>query len=152
MMVTASRGHMLSTTHYLDLMGITQWQLRTVLAPLVLVHTVYHPHGQWLFILEKQEVMLESPLLQAIFTAIKQTVDTVNIAYYDTKASTHLMQPLSDLQYIVVMGEEALQQFQNHQYHYAPEIPIIISDNLDTLAQDINAKRKLWQQLKPYQT
>ncbi|MFA6036919.1 MAG: DNA polymerase III subunit psi [Legionellales bacterium] len=138
---------MLTKTNYLDLMGITQWHLRT--APAVLIPQALPIDAQWLFILEKQELTQEATLLEAIFTAIKQTPKTVAIAYYDA-ATTQVALDLPQLQYIVLMGEEPLQQFQAQRL-FAPDISVITSANLSTLAQDINAKRELWQQLKRHQ-
>ena len=141
---------MLSTTQYLDLIGITQWQLRPELTPEVLIPRYVQPQAQWLFVLEKQEVMLDSPLLTAILTAINQTLESVTIAYYDEAASAP-MPELSKLRVIVAMGEGPAQQLQN-QSLYSPDIPVIISDNLATLANNTHSKRTLWQQLKAYQS
>ncbi len=141
---------MLSKNNYLDLMGITEWQLRSLASPAVLIPHHAPKRAQWLFILEKQEVIEESPLLQAIISAIKHTMDTVAIAYYEPNANA-VMADFSHISYIVVMGDEPLPHFQASAY-FAPDIPVIISANLQSLAKDITAKRALWQQLKQFQT
>jgi DNA polymerase III psi subunit len=143
---------MLSTNQYLDLIGITQWQLRADLAPVVLVPMHIQPQAQWLFILEKSEVMADLVLLRAILSAIHQTLDTVTVAYYDDSPTTKTMPELVELRYIVVMGAFPAQQLQANRNLFAKDIPVIISDNLSRLAEDPTSKRALWQQLKQYQT
>lgn len=140
---------MLTKTNYLDLIGITQWQLRAQTAPMVLIPQALPMDAQWLFILEKQELTQEKTLLEAIFTAIKQTPKTVAVAYYGEDCTQPALN-LPQLQYIVLMGEEPLQQFKSQRL-FQPDISVITSANLSTLAHDINAKRELWQQLKRHQ-
>jgi DNA polymerase III psi subunit len=142
--------NMLSRNNYLDLMGITQWQLRSMATPAVLIPHHAPKGAQWLFILEKQELIEELPLLQAIVSAIKQTMDTVALAYYESNTNA-VMADFSHIRYIVVMGDAPLLHFQTSTY-FAPEIPVIISANLQRLTHDITAKRALWQQLKQFQT
>ena len=141
---------MLSKNQYLDLIGITQWQLRANSAPMVLIPTFVAPQAKWLFILEKQEVMQDLPLFRAILSAIHQTPDTVTIAYYDEASVTDHLPVLPQLRYIVAMGEFPAQQLQANRTLFAQDIPVIISDNLTTLADNPNSKRALWQQLKRY--
>jgi DNA polymerase III psi subunit len=143
---------MLSTNQYLDLMGITQWQLRSDLSPVILIPACVQPQSQWLFIMEKQEVMLDSPLFSAILAAINQTPQTITVAYYDESPTTKTMPLLPALRYIVVMGELPAQQLQLNRQLFASDIPVILSDNLATLADNTTSKRTLWQQLKRHQS
>ncbi|MGA2655506.1 MAG: DNA polymerase III subunit psi [Gammaproteobacteria bacterium] len=143
---------MLTKSNYLDLIGIQEWQVRTHSAPAVLIPHHISKNAQWLFILEKQEVTQDSPLLHAIFAAIKQSINTVAIAYYDTVLAETKAPDLSHICYVVLMGDEALATFQAQRKELPQDIAVIISANLHILDQDITAKRTLWQQLKQNQT
>lgn len=145
-----------SSSDYLDLIGITQWQLRDVpvaaATSTVLIPLHYQAQSQWLFILEKQEASAQSSLLQAILAAVGQTLESVTIAYLDTQAASLSAPLLPELRAVVVMGKELVPQLQIHRQLYAPDIAMIISDNLSTLAHDLPSKRELWQQLKHYRS
>ncbi len=130
---------MLTTANYLDLIGITQWHPRSEV----------NPQSQWLFILEKQELIQHQSLLEAILKSINQTINSVTLVYLDNTNTT--IQLPSDLRYIVAMGELPAQLLQTNT-DFPEKIPVIISANLTTLATDPTAKRALWQQLKQHQT
>lgn len=140
---------MLSKNQYLNLIGIPQWKLRP--QPVELVTVKVCPSAQWLFILEKQEVELDSALFDAILAAIGQTKDTVNIAYYD-EAPISTMTQWPELRYIVAMGSMPSQQLQTNRHLFMKDVFIMTSDNLLNLAKDTIAKRQLWQQLKLHLT
>jgi DNA polymerase III psi subunit len=134
---------MIAKDYYLAHLGVQQWQYRENKSD-KLVYALLNQQADWLFILEKQEIDLDSALLQAILAAIGQTLQSISVAYYDD-AGESLALPA---RYIVAMGQAApLLQARRHLY---TDAVIICGDSLARLAEDISAKRQLWQQLKPY--
>ncbi len=130
--------------YYLGLLGIEVWRLRTAKPEQITSRLQTPAKAKWLFILEEQEQDLNSPLLLAILAAIGQTSQTVSFAFY----GTHLVLPdLPHLSCVVVMGRGMAQDLR---LVVPKAVNLIESDNLRTLAENKESKRRLWQQLKLY--
>lgn len=134
---------------YLELLGIPQWQQRVSVSIPQLTYVSIIAQAQWLFILDKSELDLDSPLLLAIVNAIGQTKESVNFAYYAETSAPTAAAP--DPRYIVAMGASR-ELLRATQHLYDENTTFIFSDSLAVLTEDITAKRQLWQQLKPYRT
>ena len=151
---------MLNREQYLDLMGIDQWQLRSSVESGALQVIQRVPDGQWLFVIDKQEALVAGELawqsaplqlLQAILTAIKETTVSVSLICYDSSASTaSLTENFNTIKNAVILGEintavhtQLKQKVGNAQW--------IQGKNLTQLAQNPQAKRALWLQLKQCQ-
>ncbi len=137
----------LSNDQYLDLIGIQQWHLRANTESCSLTFLTQPENSNWLFILEKAEAEQDSDLFRAILSAIKQTPDTIALAYFEPTQKP-LTQNFHAIKYIVTMGDLPITQLGITKHLFPPEVTVIQSENLSTLTEDMASKRKLWQQLK----